>query len=219
MLYLYPDIIKKKLPGVNMITSKNGFTLIELMIALAIASICLTSIYSLYMSFIRMHTKEGVKINVQQNVRASIDMMVRDIRMAGLDPALTHDFGIIGPLHPQNIRFSADRDMDGYLDEPNEADGIEESDLERMAYAYNGTDTIEMILYNSDGTEEMRATLVDNVIDLSFTYLDADDAATAVAEDVRSVEINMTIQKPAAHSGLVSLNLIKRVNCRNLGFH
>ena len=197
-----------------MINTKKGFTAIELLISLAILSLCLSSIYGLYMSFIRMHTSEGVKIKVQQNVRASLDMMVRDIRIAGLDPAVTHAFGIRAPLQPRRIRFTADRDMDGQMDEPNVADGIEESDLEQMEYGYNGTDLIE-----SDGTEEMRATLVDNVSDLTFTYLDADDATTTNANDVRSIEINMTIQKPAGRGGQVSRTLIKRVNCRNLYFH
>ena len=202
-----------------MLTAKKGFTAVELLISLAILSITLSSIYSLYMSFIRMHTSEGVKIRVQQNVRSSLDMMVRDIRISGLDPEVTHAFGIAAPLHPQRIRFTADRDMDGQLDEPNEADGIEESDLEQMAYEYNGTDAIEMVLYKSDGTEEMRATLVDDVSDLTFTYLDADDATTSNAEDVRSVEINMTIQKKAGRGGMVSRTLIKLVKCRNLAFH
>lgn len=202
-----------------MLTTKKGFTAVELVIALAFVSISLVSIYSLYMSFIRMHTKEGVKVKLQQNLRFGLDMMVRDIRMAGLDPAITHDFGIIGPLNPWQIRFSADRDMDGYLDEPNVADGINESDLERMAYVYNGADTIDLILYNSDGTEEMRAMLLDNVSDITFTYLDWQDAPTAVAEDVRSIEIDMTVQKPAGRHGMVSRNLIKRLKCRNLDFH
>ena len=209
-----------ELSGGNMIKTRKGFTAIEMLISLAILSLCLSSIYGLYMSFIRMHTSEGVKIKVQQNVRSSLDMMVRDIRLAGLDPAVTHAFGIRAPLHSQRIRFTADRDMDGELDESNEADGIEESDLEQMEYAYNGTDAIEMILYKSDGiTEDMRATLVDNVSDLTFIYLDADDAITSNAEEVRSVEINMTIQKPAGRIGQVSRTLIKRVKCRNLDFH
>ena len=209
-----------KLSGGNMIKTRKGFTAIEMLISLAILSLCLSSIYGLYMSFIRMHTSEGVKIKVQQNVRSSLDMMVRDIRLAGLDPMVTHAFGITAPLNAQRIRFTADRDMDGELDESNEADGIEESDLEQMEYAYNGTDAIEMILYKSDGiTEDMRATLVDNVSDLAFIYLDADDAITSNAEEVRSVEINMTIQKPAGRIGQVSRTLIKRVKCRNLDFH
>lgn len=202
-----------------MINTKKGFTAIELLISLAILAISMTSVYNLYMSFIRMQTSESVKIKVQQSARSSLDMMVRDIRMAGLDPAVTHAFGLTAPLTAQRIRFTADRDMDGLLDEPNEADGIQESDLEQMAYEYNGADRIEMILYQSDGTEEMRATLVENVSALTFSYLDADAAPTSNAEDVRSVEISMTIQRLSGRGSPVSRTLIKRVKCRNLAFH
>jgi len=202
-----------------MINTKKGFTAIELLISLAILAISMTSVYNLYMSFIRMQTSESVKIKVQQSARSSLDMMVRDIRMAGLDPAVTHAFGLTAPLTAQRIRFTADRDMDGLLDEPNEADGIQESDLEQMAYEYNGADRIEMILYQSDGTEEMRATLVENVSALTFSYLDADAAPTSNAEDVRSVEISMTIQRFSGRGSPVSRTLIKRVKCRNLAFH
>jgi prepilin-type N-terminal cleavage/methylation domain-containing protein len=194
-----------------MITAKRGFTAVEMLISLAILSITLSSIYGLYMSFIRVETKEGAKIRVQQNVRSSLDMMVRDIRMVGLDPELTGLFGIVSPLEPRRLKFRADRDMDGLLDEPNMADGIDDSDLEYMGYAYDGSNNVEMILYKSDNTEEMRATLVDDVTDLTFSYFDADDATTSIAEDVRTIEIRMTIQKPAGRGGEVSRTLIKRV--------
>jgi len=219
LAYYLPITLLGKLSGGNMINTKKGFTAIELLISLAILAISMTSVYNLYMSFIRMQTSESVKIKVQQSARSSLDMMVRDIRMAGLDPAVTHAFGLTAPLTAQRIRFTADRDMDGLLDEPNEADGIQESDLEQMAYEYNGADRIEMILYQSDGTEEMRATLVENVSALTFSYLDADAAPTSNAEDVRSVEISMTIQRFSGRGSPVSRTLIKRVKCRNLAFH
>ena len=63
----------------DMKIDKKGFTAVELLVSLAILSLTLGSIYSLYMSFIRTCTKEGVKINVQQSVRSSLDMMIRDI--------------------------------------------------------------------------------------------------------------------------------------------
>lgn len=202
-----------------MITAKKGFTAVELLVSLAILSIALTSVYGLYMSFIRVQTKEGAKIRVQQNVRSSLDMMVRDIRMVGLDPEMTGFFGIVSPLEPQRLKFSADRDLDGLLDEPNEADGIDDGDMEYMAYAYDGSNKVEMILYKSDDTEEMRATLVDDVKNLTFAYFDADDATTSMAGDVRTIVISMTIQKPAGRGGKISRTLIKRVKCRNLEFH
>ncbi|MEJ2285474.1 MAG: prepilin-type N-terminal cleavage/methylation domain-containing protein [Desulfobacterales bacterium] len=40
--------------------NKKGFTAVELLISLAILSMTLGSIYSLYMSFIRQCTNEGV---------------------------------------------------------------------------------------------------------------------------------------------------------------
>ena len=190
-----------------------------MLISLAILSIMLSSVYGLYMSFIKMQTKEGAKVRVQQHVRSSIDMMVRDIRMVGLDPELKGGFGIIGPLDPQSLKFTADRDMDGQLDEPDTTDGIDEQDMEYMQYTYVGNNRIEMILRKSDGSEEMRATLVDGVTDLTFSYLDADDANTSVAEDVRTIVIRMTIQKPAGQGVKISRTLIKRVKCRNLEFH
>jgi prepilin-type N-terminal cleavage/methylation domain-containing protein len=202
-----------------MITAKKGFTAVELLVSLAILSIALTSVYGLYMSFIRVQTKEGAKIRVQQNVRSSLDMMVRDIRMVGLDPEMTGIFGFVSPLEPQRLKFSADRDMDGLQDEPNEADGIDDEDMEYMAYAYDGSNKVEMILYKSDDTEEMRATLVEDVKNLTFAYFDADDATTSTAGDVRTIVISMTIQKPAGRGGKVSRTLIKRVKCRNLEFH
>ena len=208
-----------QLRGANMITAKKGFTAVELLVSLAILSIALTSVYGLYMSFIRVQTKEGAKIRVQQNVRSSLDMMVRDIRMVGLDPEMTGFFGIVSPLEPQRLKFSADRDLDGLLDEPNEADGIDDGDMEYMAYAYDGSNKVEMILYKSDDTEEMRATLVDDVKNLTFAYFDADDATTSMAGDVRTIVISMTIQKPAGRGGKISRTLIKRVKCRNLEFH
>ncbi len=130
---------------------KKGFTAVELLISLAIMSMTLGSVYSLYMSFIRTCTKESVKIKLQQNVRSSLDMMIRDIRLAGLDPEGTGEFGIIAAT-AQSIRFTADRDMDGELDIPNAADGIDEPDLEYMGYEFDdGNGIVRMSLYKPDG--------------------------------------------------------------------
>ena len=202
-----------------MITAKKGFTAVELLVSLAILSITLSTVYGLYMSFIKLQTKEGAKVRVQQHVRSSIDMMVRDIRMVGLNPELKDGFGIKEPLDPHYLKFTSDRDMDGQLDDPDLSDGIDEKDLEYLQYAYEGNKRIEMILYNSDDSEEMRATLVDDVTDLTFSYLDANGAATSSAIDVRIIVIRMSIQKPAGRGVKVSRTLIKRVKCRNLEFY
>ena len=60
-----------------------GFTLIEIMIALAIAGILLVSIYNLYISQSRTYTVQEQVSDMQQNARIAMDIVSRHIRMAG----------------------------------------------------------------------------------------------------------------------------------------
>jgi type IV pilus assembly protein PilW len=199
---------------------KKGFTAVELLISLAIMSMTLGSIYSLYMSFIRTCTKESVKIKLQQNVRSSLDMMIRDIRLAGLDPEGTGEFGITSAT-AQRIKFTADRDMDGELDIPipDDADGIDIPDLEYMGYEFDDSNGIvRMSLYKPDGSKEMSDILVENVTGLTFSYFTSNDVTTSNLDDIRTVGIEMTIKKISARDGPVSRTLIKRVICRNLDY-
>jgi type IV pilus assembly protein PilW len=204
--------------GVNMRINKKGFTAIELLISLAIMSVALTSIYSLYMSFIRTCTKEGVKIRVQQSVRSGLDMMIRDIRLAGLDPEGTGDFGIIA-VTPQRIQFTADRDMDGELDDADATDGIDLPDMEHMAYEYDGTGLLKMVLYKANGSLETDEIMAENVTGLTFTYFDSNDNTTSDLDEIRTVGLQMTVQKPSGQDGEVSRTLVKRVKCRNLEYN
>jgi type IV pilus assembly protein PilW len=198
--------------------NKKGFTAIELLISLAIMSIALTSIYSMYMSFIRTCTKEGAKIRVQQSVRSGLDMMIRDIRLAGLDPEGTGDFGIVA-VTSQRIQFTADRNMDGELNDADETDGIDAPDMEHMAYEFDGTGILRMFLYKANGDPVTDEIMAENVTDLTFTYFDSNDDTTSNLDAIRTVDIQMTVQKPSGQDGQVSRTLVKRVKCRNLDYY
>ncbi len=66
--------IKKKVGGV---------TLIELMIVLFIATFLVAGIYSLFITQHRSYAVQDQVVGVQQDARAALDLMARDIRMAG----------------------------------------------------------------------------------------------------------------------------------------
>lgn len=215
---IFQAIFMLRTTGVNMKINKKGFTAVELLVSLAILSMTLGSIYSLYMSFIRTCTKEGVKINVQQRVRSSLDMMIRDIRLAGFDPEGTGDFGIVA-VTPRRIQFTADRDMDGEVDDADETDGIDAPDMEHMAYEYDGNRTLRMFLYKANGDPETNDVMVENVTDLAFTYFNSNDETTSNLDDIRTVGISMTIEKPSGRDGQISRTLVKRVQCRNLEYN
>ncbi|HCY88581.1 MAG TPA: hypothetical protein DHV36_25825, partial [Desulfobacteraceae bacterium] len=63
-----------------------GFTLIELMVTLAVASIFLLAVIQLFISTNQVNTIQEQLAGTQQNIRVSMELISRDIRMAGLDP-------------------------------------------------------------------------------------------------------------------------------------
>lgn len=65
------------------IKGQSGFSLIELMVVLALSGFLLAAIYGLYNSHMKSaYTQEEV-VEVQQNLRVAMDSIVRDIEMAG----------------------------------------------------------------------------------------------------------------------------------------
>jgi prepilin-type N-terminal cleavage/methylation domain-containing protein len=72
--------------GKNHAVQSAGFTLVEVLISIAILSILFGTIYRTFDIFNRSYTSENVKSGVQQKTRIGIDLMARDIRLAGLDP-------------------------------------------------------------------------------------------------------------------------------------
>lgn len=187
---------------------KKGFSLIEIMVAIAIMSILSIAMMKTYTGFTRVYTTQEVAAGVQQDLRAALNIMTQDIRMAGFDPTDSDNFGV-EVATATNIRITSDTDMNGVIDESN---------FERITYNFNaGTNQLQQILYETTGSESTQP-VVDNVTNLTFTYLDEDNNITATPADIRTVIISMTIQELAGRGGLVTRSLSTRVQCRNLGF-
>jgi len=62
---------------------ERGIALIELMVALALTIIVIFAIYKVYLFQHKSYTVENQVAEMQQNARTAIDVMVREIRMAG----------------------------------------------------------------------------------------------------------------------------------------
>ena len=64
---------------------KEGVTLIELLVALAIFGIVIGAIYRLFIVQTRAYTVQDQAVEVQQNVRSAMEILLRDLRMTGYD--------------------------------------------------------------------------------------------------------------------------------------
>jgi type IV pilus assembly protein PilW len=95
-------------------TSQKGFSLLEMMVAMAIASIVMAGIYTFYQSQLRSHVTQQVLVDMQQDARVAMYMMTREIRMAGCDPQFNTG-ATIRIANAAEIAFDSDEDGDGAI--------------------------------------------------------------------------------------------------------
>jgi prepilin-type N-terminal cleavage/methylation domain-containing protein len=182
---------------------KAGFTLIEIMVALFIASIVLAAIYGVYAIQTRSYTTQNVAAEVQQVARAAVTYMAEEIMMAGLDPTGMTSAGI-EEATDKTMHFTLDYDMDG---------GLATDNIENITYSWSGTPGDPMT-HNGD-------TFVDNVTALNFEYLNSDgqtlSSPNANRSDIRTVVFSITVEELAGRDGTVKRTYSTTARCRNLG--
>ena len=88
-------------------TKTAGHTLVELMVAMAIAAILVTAIFQVYHVRQNSHFKQQLAVEMQQNIRAAISLLKREVRMAGFDPAANDGVDNNGDLAIDNEAESA----------------------------------------------------------------------------------------------------------------
>lgn len=212
--------------------SRSGFTIVELMIAMAIASILLGAIYTVFISVQKTSTSNGVTAKVMQSLRTSIGFMESDIRMAGLDRFGTAGAGIINATATE-LGFTSDRDMNEKIepmplsDPANLLDGLQEGDFERITYFWDQTDPANKKLRQClfIGTSTACDPIAEHITGFAFEYFDATNPLVPLAfpipilniTSIRSIGVSITVELPAGMAAPVSRTITKRIFCRNLG--
>ena len=179
-----------------------GFTLIELLVALAISAIVLLVLGQFFISTNKTNTIQEKVADTQQGIRASMELMTRDIRMAGLDPegsASDAGFADNGNDDDNTDTNSIAIVYDYYDDSDNAAsDGDCEDYHEYVCYSFDAANERLMQKWSSDGgsTWQSGALTEDGSIEsLEFEYFDEDDNAIATPstnlDDIRIVRVTI----------------------------
>src|SRR4030042_1011886 len=138
-----------------------GFTLVEMLVAMAIGAIVMAAVYSTYSTQQRSYILQEQVAAMQQNIRASMYYITRDIRMAGCDPTGNANAGITA-AGPTSISFTRDI-RTGNDPANNTADGSTNGWNESVIYALDAV--------NNQITRGGQA-LAANIDALDFVYLD-----------------------------------------------
>lgn len=100
---------------------KAGFTLVEMLVAVAISGILVVAIYSAYVIQQKSYVVQEQVAETQENLRAAMIRLLSEIRQAGCDPTQAAGAGI---LQATATSFQFTADIGGNAVNPNEADGI-----------------------------------------------------------------------------------------------
>ena len=179
-----------------------GFTLVELLIALALGLVVLTSVSNAFISQRKTYDAQEQMTEMIQGTRAVMEIITREVKLAGFDPQK----GISGHTNVAGIPYSATQlelraDLDG--------DGTASaSDLnELIIYTHDGTN---LELDRNAGQAWTGARLLaENIQAFTFTYWKSDGTevlATADEADIRQIKITITARtaKPDPGYGLNS---------------
>jgi type IV pilus assembly protein PilW len=185
----------------NTLRKNSGVTLTELLIALALTGIVAGAIYNIFISQGKAYTIQSEVAEMQQNLRAGIFMMEREIRMVGYDPTRAADAQILTAA-PGQLEFTADLNGDGDTDDPNE----------HMIYTLYDTDadgTSDALGRNDVNSGAGTQLLAENIDQLNYVYLDGSRNAlndmttsvdSAVLPDIRSIQVTMVARSGAIDS-------------------
>lgn len=171
-----------KLVGLN---GGDGFTLVELLVTLAVSGILMSGVYAAFMSQQNSYVVQEQVVEMQQNIRAGLDLMVRDIRMAGYDPGKNLNAGITLAA-PNRLSFSRDRDGTGATLDVMSFGFSNANDADNDGIADAGSAPLGRDI-NAGGFQP----LAEDIHAIEFRYLDAEGVVTAALEDIRSVQVSI----------------------------
>lgn len=156
-----------------------GFTLIELLVAIGLGMVVLAAVTTSFMSQTRFYGAQEQVNEMEQNARGALDLITRELKMAGYKPNGGRFNGITYSTSQLLIR--ADLNANGSI-------STSSSLNEKITYTYDSTNKqIKRALGN--GTAEV---LADNITAFTFSYLNSAGAATTTSANIRQVSISIT---------------------------
>jgi len=188
---------------------EGGFTFINLLVSMGISGIALSAVTTTFVSQSQSYDAQEQIVEMQQNARAAMDLITREVRMAGFDPTVA---GFDGVHHHSNyIHIRADLNGDGDKDDTNED----------LRYRYDSTNDL---IERDDDDHNNWTTLTENIQAFNFDFLDSNGNSTTTSADIRQIQITITARTAEinrnypSNGGYQTYRLTSLVTPRNLAY-
>ncbi|MDY0220203.1 MAG: PilW family protein [Desulfobacterium sp.] len=224
-----------------------GFTLVELLIAMAISGIVMAGVMTAFLSQHGSYLVQDNVVEMQQNIRAAMELITSEVRMAGYDPSGNASAGIVTATAGR-LGFTQDLNDDGLTTGANEsitygfstANDANGDGMADTGSASLGRNTGTATGVGGSGFQPVS----ENFQAVEFNYLMADGTftsapAAATFNDIRGVRISLLVRAAQADSKFTNTRtytsasgatwgspyndqfrrwlLITTIKCRNLG--
>lgn len=199
-----------------------GFTIVEMLIAVALSLMIMSGVYKVFISQNKAYTIQDQVTEMQQNARVAIDMMTREIRMAGylaeewisgVDPPTTDVVNDVDDTDPftqnitpedieemqtSSITFEGDIDYSGATSDRTEMVrySLSGTTLERERWSW---DTVNTKWGDSGGAQPV----AENIDSLTLTYYDQTGAETVTKANIRLIKISITARTAREDTGYI----------------
>ena len=158
-----------------------GFTLVEMLVALGIGMVVLAAVTTTFISQARFYSAQEQVNEMEQNARGALDLIMRELKMAGYNPNGGSFSGVT--YNASQLLIQADLDSNGAISTSSTAN-------EQITYTHDSANNqIKRAL--GSGTAQV---LADNITLFTFSYLDSNGASTTTTANIRQVAVSITAQ-------------------------
>lgn len=153
---------------------ESGFTLPELLIVLSISGILFSALTASFRSQVKVYRVWQEVAQMQQTVRAAVDLITRELHMAGYNPLGTDLAGLA--YARDQLRIVADLNRDGDAADANE----------NIIYKYDAA-TLRITRNTGGGAQPF----AESIEAFTFVYQDEHGAPTTTTAAIRAVKVTV----------------------------
>ena len=140
--------------------NKRGITIIELLVGLVICSIAIAATYRVFTAQSNAYVVQDQVVEVQQNIRSAMEIIVRDLRMAGFDYDNSTSLVRIEDFKPLPPYIIAGNTITVWYENYQTGPPLT-SQIHGVTYALNGTNLERQLIVN--GVNQSTEVLLENV--------------------------------------------------------